>query len=189
MMHEQLIASIEIRIKNHKAYFSSDDSMVMKNSIIALQEDEKTIAELLEEVRRKDRQLEKGENEYLELRAENERLKGKIVTPDVTTICHCRDCGAATRMGRHLDMDCDTIRELREFKDSMPTVIAQAVSDALAQSDEQHKADADVELLQLREKLALVESFLNMDCEDLGVKLLQDMVKGAIENPEGAINV
>jgi len=82
-------------------------------------------------------------------------------------------------------MDCDTIRELREFKDSMPTVIAQAVSDALAQADEQHKADADTELLQLRNKLASVEHFLNMDCEDLGVKMFQDMVKGAIYTEKG----
>lgn len=52
--------------------------------------------------------------EIKQLRAENERLKGKIVSPDVTTMCYCDDCGAATRWGRHLDIDCETIKSLRD---------------------------------------------------------------------------
>jgi uncharacterized small protein (DUF1192 family) len=51
--------------------------------------------------------------EIARLRSENERLKGKVVSPEVTTMCFCEDCGAATRASRHLDMDCDTIAKQR----------------------------------------------------------------------------
>lgn len=37
----------------------------------------------------------------------------KIHSPEVTTICVCQDCKTPTRMGRHLDMDCEEIQRLR----------------------------------------------------------------------------
>lgn len=41
-------------------------------------------------------------------------LSGKKISPEVTTMCQCEDCGAGTRWGRHLDMDCKTIAEQRD---------------------------------------------------------------------------
>lgn len=52
------------------------------------------------------------------LKAEIARLKaelnGKKLSPEVTTMCQCEDCGAVTRWGRHLDIDCKTIAEQRD---------------------------------------------------------------------------
>jgi hypothetical protein len=41
----------------------------------------------------------------------------KIVSPEVTTMSVCPDCGAHTRAGRHLDIDCNTIKEHRAERD------------------------------------------------------------------------
>ena len=168
MTHEKLIAELE-KIELAE-YIHLEHVVAIKKAAAALREADA-------EITRKDRQLEKSELEYQKLHNEIERLKGKVVSPDVTTMCYCEDCGAATRWGRHLDVDCKTIQDLSKFKASMTTAIAQAVSDALAQADEQHKVD----VAELQAKLAIVDKFMATDYEDSGVTMFQAELTAAIK--------
>lgn len=50
---------------------------------------------------------------------DKKRTCKKIESPEITTMCVCSDCGASTRMGRHLDIDCDTIKKIRTENDEL----------------------------------------------------------------------
>jgi len=90
--------------------------------------------------------------------------KSKIISHKDTTMCYCPDCGAATRMGRHLDIDCETIKHLRAQLANLQKDVAETVSEVVS-SITKGPAPDDIETLIARLSEIRLAEYIHLEHE------------------------
>jgi len=90
--------------------------------------------------------------------------KSKIISHKDTTMCYCPDCGAATRMGRHLDIDCETIKHLRAQLANLQKDVAETVSEVVS-SITKGPAPDDIEILIARLSEIRLAEYIHLEHE------------------------